>query len=279
MKAALVLSLVTVLGVGGTHLAQELTTQPIVIQTDEGVAPLERARRATFLIGLPGYKVSGSATLVGRKKLDNGKYRYTALTAYHVVEDMAKKFAEDKTTADHRMEMVFQPNFHGKPLRIKLDIDDIEWAIPAQDWAAITFDMDHKLACAEVATKEEFEAILPFEKIYAVGCGGGYGQQCRDGIIGATHNEHRDLKGQTTSKWPWHAHPEKFFRPYINVWYGDSGGAVYNKEGKLIGIINAFGMMHRGWDNMPVTHSTVALKAHIVRDIVQHSKDFFLVED
>lgn len=282
MKAALVLSLVTVLGIGGTYLAQQPATQPVVIQTDEGVAPLEKARRAAFLIVLPGYNISGSAVLVGRKKLDSGKYRYTALAAYHVVDDMAKKLAEDKMKADRVMKMMFQPNFHGKPLRIELAIDDIEWAVPTHDWAAIIFESEHKLSCVQLATEEEFKAIKPFEKIYAVGCGGApYGQHCREGIIGATHNIHRDVQHQENedNKWPWNIHPEKFFRPYINIWYGDSGGPIYSKEGKLIGIINGFGLLHDAFDEMPVTHSTIALKAHVILDVILDSKDFFLVED
>jgi S1-C subfamily serine protease len=155
-----------------------------------------------------------------------------------------------------------------------LDINDVEWTVPSQDWAAITFDMKHKMSCVQVATKEEFEAIKPFERIYAIGCAKGYGQFCRMGIIGTTHNEHRNIHYQTTkSPWPWDIHPERFFRPYVSIWFGDSGGGVYNKEGKLIGIINAFGMTSR------VTHSTIAFKTHIMLDVLQHSKDFFLVED
>jgi len=278
MKVFSILSLVIALGIGGNYLAQK-STQPIVIQKEEGVAPLEKARRATFLITLPAYNVGGSAILVGRKKIDSGGYRYTALTAYHIIKEMAQKIAENKIKANHEMELMFQPNFHDKPLRIKLDIDDIGWAIPAHDWAAIVFDMDHKLGCVEVATKEEFKAILPFEKIYAVGYGGGYGQQCRDGIIGTTHNEHENIQSQIKGNLSWDIYPNKFFRPYISIWYGDSGGGVYNKEGKLIGIINGFDMISRGWNQMPVAHSTVAFKAYIVRDTLQYNKDFFLVED
>lgn len=274
MKATLALSTIIAMAVCAPYLGKEfIAPQPIVvIQQDKTVNPLEKARRATFLISLPGGG-SGSATLVGRKKLDNGKYRYTALTAYHLVKTMAE---ETKTATGHNIEVMFQPSFHGKSLRVKLTVGDIEWAIPAQDWAAINFDMEHKIGCVQVATKEEFESIKPFEKIYAVGCGGGYTQMCREGIIGATHNEHVNIRNQLESDWLWDIHPEKFFRPYVNIWYGDSGGAVYNKEGKLIGIIDGFTM---GLYGIPATHSTIAFKTHIMLDVLQHSEDFFLVED
>lgn len=274
MKAALILPLVA-LGVGGTYLIQEPAPTPVVVQQNESITPLERARRATFLMALPGYNVGGSAVLVGRKKLDNGKYRYTALTAFHIIKKMIEKFGKDKTKADHTIDMMFQPNFHGRPLKIKLDIDDIEWAIPVYDWAAVVFETEHKLSCVSLATEKEFKAIKSFEKIYAVGCGGGYAQFCRNGIIGTTHNRHRNIKDQTSSSWPWHRHPENFFRPYINAWYGDSGGAIFSKEGKLIGIMNAFGI----FNVIPITHSVIAFKTYIILDVTQHSKDFFLVED
>ncbi|MHA2063071.1 MAG: hypothetical protein ACXABY_01700, partial [Candidatus Thorarchaeota archaeon] len=106
--------------------------------------------------------------------------------------------------------------------------------------------------------------------------GGGYTQMCREGVIGATHNTHIDVRGQLQSRWLWDIHPEKFFRPYINIWFGDSGGAVYNKEGKLIGIINGYSMGRYG---VPATHSTIAFKTYIMLDVLQHSEDFFLVED
>ena len=277
MKVSLILALVAIIGMSSPYLIQEPAT-PVVIQQTKTVAALERARRATFLLALPGYNISGSAILVGRKKLDNGLYHYRALTAHHVVRGMYKAFLEDKIKADHRLELMFQPNFHGKPLRIALLIEDIDWANAIEDWSSITFSMPHKISCALVANKQEFEAIKPFEKIYAIGCGGGYAQLCRDGVIGSTHNEFINHKEQVTHTKSYERHPHRFFRPYMNVWYGDSGGGVFNKQGKLIGIMNAYGMM-RDWGAGPVTHSIIAFKTHILKDLVSGNKNFFLIED
>ena len=283
MKPALVLSLVTVLGIGGTYLADEsFTPTPVVIDTiqQEEISPLERARRSTCLLSLTDYHSGGTAVLIGRKQLDDGNYRYRALTAYHVIREMSKKITKDGAKASRKITLMFQRAFHGKPMRLELVVDDIDWASPVEDWAAFTFHSTQRLECVEVATKAEFQAIKPFEKIYAIGCGGLYGQMCRDGIIGATHNEHLDTTGQTKNgKYPWNKHPHRFFRPYINIWYGDSGGPVFNKHGKLIGLINAFGMLSKGWDQTPVTHSTIAVKTHIIKDLASSSKDFFLIED
>jgi len=277
MKGALILFIIAVVGLGGMYLTQEPVVELYTAPQSIKATSLEIAQRATFLISFMSYNVSGSATLIGRKNMADNKYRYRALTAYHVVRPMSLALIKDKAKADHTMQVMFQPRFHGEPLRKQVLVNDIEWAIPSNDWAAFSFDMSDKMDCAQLATKEEFEAIKPFETIYAVGCGGQpYGQHCRQGIMGATHNEHGDVYRQKTANKPppWNRHPKRFFRPYISVWYGDSGGAVYSKQGKLIGIINGFGIMG-GW--APVTHSTVAFKTYIMLDVVP--KNFFLVED
>jgi hypothetical protein len=281
MKPVLILSLVTALGIGGTYLADEpvASPSPSVYYQDENISPLERARRSTVVLSLTDYRSGGTAILVGRKNLDSGGYRYRALTAQHVIRGMSQKITKDGQQASRKITLMFQQTFHGAPLRLKLSIDDIDWASPTEDWASFTFDSTHRLTCVEVATKAEFLAIQSFEKIYAVGAGGLYGVMCRDGIMGATHNEHLDVIGQRSSKYPWHNQPHKFFRPYIHVWYGDSGGGVFSKEGKLIGIINGFDILHNGFDRMPVTFSTVAVKAHLIKDLASSSKDFFLIEE
>lgn len=274
MKALATLSLITILGMGGTYLAIEPipTPVPIVQLPQETIAPLEIARKATFDIVLDDYGTAGSAILVGRVKLENGNYRYRALTAYHVVEAMAK------TWTSQSMTMTFQPEFHGPYLQFVLDVEDIDWAIPAHDWASFTFESEHKLECVEIASKLEFESIKAFEPIYIVACkGGGYGQQCGEGIISTTHNTGIFPKQQAKSEYAWNKHPNKFFRISPAVWFGDSGGAVFNKDGKLIGIINGL-TIGDGWGN-PVPHSAVSLKTYIILDVTQHSKDFFKIED
>ena len=280
MKAAAILSTVVLLGMGGTYLAQEPAPLIVVTPVIQKVKldPLERARRATFLLYLKDYHVSGTAVLVGRKALDNGQYRYRALTAHHVVKEMAEAFAKDKGKASHKLGLIFQVEFHGKPLRLELDVEDMDWLSPTEDWASLTFLSTEKLECVEVATEAEFKTIKVFEPIYAIGCGGGFGQSCQVGSIGATHNEylHSDKRIKKSPR-KWDKYPHKFFRPFIDVWYGDSGGGIFNKQGKLIGIINGYNIL-RDWGGGPVTHSAVAIKAHIIRDIVQSSVDFFLVE-
>lgn len=276
------ISLMAAIGISaGAYVAQEPSpVQPLIVQDNDTMTSLERARRSTCMIAFPGYYSGGSAVLVSRKKLDDDQYQYRALTAYHVVIRVAEAFAKDKLAANHDLLLMFQQEFHSAPIRIKLIVDDISWAVPAHDWAAITFTTVYKLDCIEVATEEEFRAIKPFERIYAVGYAKGFGQHCREGIIGTTHNEHWNLESQKrASKESWYQLPNHFFRPQISVWYGDSGGAIFNKDGKLIGIINAFGIMVEvGFTHLPVSHTTLALKTYIIRDVVKTNKNFFLIE-
>ncbi len=274
--------LIAAIGISaGAYVAQEPSpVQSLIIQGNDTMTLLDRARRSTCMVTLPAYNSGGSAVLVSRKKIDDNQYKYRALTAHHVVKDMVKAFAKDKLEANHDLLLMLQQEFHGAPIRIKLIVDDIPWAVLAHDWAVITFTTVYKLDCVEVATEEEFRAIKPFEKIYAVAYAKGYGQHCREGIIGTTHNEHWNVESQMKEGTePWYRLPNYFFRPQMSVWYGDSGGGVFNKDGKLIGIINAFGIMAQtGFTITPVTHSPVALKTYLIRDVVRASKNFFLVE-
>lgn len=286
MKPLLALAAIVVVGVWAEAKLTETSPTPTAITVVNQLDKLERARQASFEIKLVDYRTGGSAVLVGRTNLANGKYRYRALTAYHVVDDMAKNPIDifmgpilgkrSKTVI-----LTFQPEFHGEPFQVKLDIDDVDWAVPAHDWASFTFDLEHKLACVEVATEAEFKSIRAFESIYLVGSPAVFGQRCRQGIIGSTHNISTIPHRQIVSEYPWNQHQEKFFHPSFPIWYGDSGGAIFNKDGKLIGIINGFTIMMKIAPGVviPVTHSGAALKAHLIHDIVEHSENFFKVED
>ena len=239
---------------------------------------LERARRASFDIILKDYKGSGSATLVSRVKLENGNYRYRGLTNHHVLDDMIEAIDKDPSKASHTLVMTFQPDFHGEPLCLEIDVES-DWAIPEWDWASFTFESEHWLECAAVASKDEFEDVKPFEHIYAIACGGSYGQQLREGVISVTHNVATKPSLRAARAYPWQRNPQDYFRPSFPIWYGDSGGPVFNKDGKLIGLITAFTTIRTMMDDpVPVFHHGVALKAHVIREQVEHSPDFFKVE-
>lgn len=269
MKAvSIVLSALVLTGLSATFIAQmpEPESPPVVVV--EVIDPLEQARQASFDIDMP--EGAGSAVLVARSNLGDGSYRYKALTAHHVITEIVAD-PENKSCT-----FTFQPDFHGPHLRIIAEID-IGWTVPSDDWASFQFTATELLECAEVATREEFEAINAFDPIYFVASYGPFGPQCRKGIIATTHNVGVYAEAQKISDLPWNQRPENFFRFTMHIWYGDSGGPIFTEHGKLIGMGNAFTV--GGGFKQNVTHSGVAIKAHVIRETVVDTKDFFKIED
>lgn len=232
-----------------------------LVSTAASVEPttdlLERARRATFAVAFPQHRKSGTAVLIGRKALTPDRFRYQVATARHVVSEFVGNPRARRTAM-----VMFQPSAHGKPLRMKITINKITHSSFNGDWAVFTFDSKHKLDYAEIATKEEFQSIKPFETIYAVANEGGFGQLCRRGVMGGTHVEHMHLKAQQKfGSGDWMSYPHLYFRPFIQAWYGASGGGIFNKEGKLIGLINGSVIgVRRG----VVTHAVAATKTYFI---------------
>lgn len=283
MKAARLLLFCTIfitLGVGFVTLSSAPQTLPAVmqgpvLQPTADLDALERARRSVFDIVLVDYERSGSAVLIGRQRLEDGQYLYRAVTNYHVIDDILDALDEKGSEASRKVSLTFQPTFHGDPVQFVVDADP-NWAMPAWDWASFTFVSPHWLECADVSARTDFEKIKPFEHIYVVACGGRFGQQLREGVISVTHNLATE---DQENKYPWQRNPRDYFRLSTPIWYGDSGGAVFNKDGKLIGLPTAFTTIRTKVDDpMPVFHHGVALKAHVIREQVSKSPDFFKVE-
>jgi len=275
MKATLVMPMMVLLGLTGCNQppkpVAELQSKFVV----DDLVQLEKSRQATFDLDMP--IGAGSAVLVGRKNMGNNVWRYRALTAQHVTEEIEKDVKQNGEQANRSIMVTFQPEFHGQRKQYKTEIIDIDWINPMGDWSSFTFDLEVKLECSVVATREEFENIQPWDPIYFVACGGPFGQSCRQGVISATHNVGIYRQEQIMSPLPWNQIPYNFFKFSMPIWYGDSGGPIFSKSGKLIGIANAFtvGTPLQG----RATHSGVAVKAHLIHEVVKNKKDFFLIED
>ena len=289
MKAAtLVLAALAFAGIGSTYIAHEpAAPEPLVVV--QALNPLEKARQASFDLDMP--MGAGSAVLVGRVKLEDGTYRYRALTAYHVIQELIQVEDPDPDPdLDSEVEneepsrdctATFQIEFHGPPLTIPIEVE-LDWTVPASDWASFTFVASEKIVCAEVATREDFKAIQAWDSIYIVASYGPYGPQCRQGVIATTHNVGIYVKAQQTSPSPWNQNPNDFFRFSMPIWYGDSGGPIFNEFGRLIGLGNAFTVSRGGGFGPPqqVTHSGVAIKVHLIKEAVDAvTKDFFKIEE
>lgn len=258
-----------------------LRLQPVTVKaitTPQSRVDLKQALHSTFIFKLAQNKFGGATcTLISRVKMEDGKYRYRGLTAYHVLDDYLDALRKDPK-ADNNVILVSLGWDKEFEFTTKIKSD---WVLPIRDWATFTFVSQHYLSCAVVGTKENFNALDMTDDIYIVGNDASMGLMVRKTTIAAPTNRfpnHVILETKPSSI-PWFTHPEDFFRIMSFIWYGCSGGGVYNDRGKLIGVINAMGIFG-GHHNDPTGFPAIALKAHVIRDLVIESNPFFfLIED
>jgi len=197
----------------------------------------------------------GSAVIIGRKRITEDMYRYYVLTAYHVIYDAYQNPVEVSQWA----------NAHAKVDIVKDLKLDIHLMIPSNDSAVVSFDIEdtHVWPVVQLATEAEFLSLRTLDIIYGVGCDGGYGPLPRVGNFGLGNLQ---IEPNLSSKFAFFANPDAFFRPYINSWFGASGGGIFNKDGKLIGLFNGILTSRSG---KPARHMIAALKTYIVLDLLQ----------
>lgn len=215
-----------------------------------------------------------SCVLVSRDLQEDGFYIYRGLTAHHVIDDLSN--ALDKDPGTDRTVTFTGLGWDGE-FQFEAEINP-DWLFPARDWSSFTFESDLFLECTEVATKAEFESIGPLDHIYIVSNPSSQGVLIRETNIGAPHNRWPSNHINNASPWPWASHPNDYFRAMGFIWYGSSGGAVFNKEGKLIGIINAISIFG-GYHQNPTGHPAIALKSYVIRELVDNiNENFFVIE-
>jgi len=295
MKLLKMLAFATVVGCGSVFLSQGCTDTEMALRSSSVTPKLEPpvaimpqvvvpkvplrelARRATFLIASKQENFGGSAFLVARKKIKEG-YEYRAITAYHVIDEADEKMMKDGIESLGDLECVFQPNFHGLPLRFKTRFIAIDWTSPMEDWGSFKFVSKHKLDCAVLATRKEFLSLKPCTQLRIIGCAGGLTVICRQGSLASTHSEGLNVARQMRhSRNQWGKAPHKFFRFTGGAWYGDSGGLILAPSGKVIGIINGYAVMHRKWG--PVNFIGESFKTYLIVELTKHEADFFKVEE
>jgi len=250
------------------------------------LSSLEKAVKASMFISYQYRTITstrtswggGSATLISRLKKNN-VYQYRALTAYHVIQRMQTNLQNRGTRANREMILTIQENWHGQPIDIRVQVK-LDWMVPKLDWSTFTFESTRYLECVQLATRKEFKQIKPGEEIYGIGGDNGQGLLLRKGIIGATHTIYPshivENSSDLASSPPWRQYPDAFFRPFTPVWFGASGGGIFNKYGKLIGLYNAINITYF----QPVAHGAIALKTYRVLELAnERSKDFFVIEE
>lgn len=240
--------------------------------------PLTEAIKSGVTVRLEHLGGSGTGVLIGRKKLENGSWRYKVLTACHVINSIQEALREKPEEAEgiKKITIVYQDSFHAPLTILHTSLVDLEWMIPGQDWGVFSIDLDVKLPCAQLATRQEFESIQPYDHIYGVGSDGSDGLFLKEGIIAST-NGTQPFIGPFGYQYPWDMNQDDFFRAYHGIYYGASGGPVFNRQGKVIGIYNGFVHTHMGH---PITNLAVVLKGHVVREFLEQAQsDVMKVEN
>ena len=253
-------------GVIGLFVAASfnMTTPPPHVMVVAG-DPLTEAIKSAVMIHF--VDSTGTGVLIGRKKLENGNWRYAVMTAYHVVDSIRERLVQEPENEAiiKQLVLVYQEHFHAPLTKVRTSVVDFEWMIPNMDWAIIIVDLPVKLPCAQLATRQEFESIQPYDHIYGVGSDGSDGLFFREGVIASTNGTQPFIDAV---EYPWDSNQDAFFRAYHGIFYGASGGPVFSRQGKIIGIYNGFVHLHRG---SPVTNVCIVAKAHLATEALVHS--------
>ena len=222
------------------------------------------ALASTFLINPVDYSTTGTGFIINREKLPDGSYLYHAVTAYHVIDSWIDTIEEQRDEASRDLQLTFQPTIHGSILRIDTQFQLTGIQDPVLDWATFSFETFYFLPLLEIASEDEFKELTLDDNIYLIGCDRSFGPVVRSGTIGATNCiAYIDLTNDPLAP-GYHQFPYKYFRPAITIWYGASGGPIINKNGRVIGIVNAVG--GSGTFGHPITHLAITLKAHNISE-------------
>lgn len=233
------------------------------------------ATRAVVMIRLNGYGSGGSGTIIGRTKVDEDTWRYKILTAHHVIDSILDGIhgatPESNLSAIRSITIGNRDGFH-QPIRLfDTALNETDWSVPSQDWAIFSCDIDAKLHFAVLGTREEFNAVLPYENVYGVGADRMRGIFIRDGFISST-NCVEPFHIDPTSKAPWDVNPELFFRPFHIIHFGASGGPIFSKNGKIIGLYNAVGVEQTSpFTVEELKGMAIALKTFTVQEMLSNT--------
>lgn len=232
--------------------------------------PLTQAIKSGVTIRLNGVGSVGTGVLIGRTKAENGNWRYKVLTAYHVVEDLRDALAARPEDAEKikKMTLVYQDGFHAPLTLLETSLIDFDWMVPGSDWSIFSIELAVKLPCAQLATRQEFESIQPYDHIYGIGSDAADGLFLREGIIAST-NGTQPFIGMFAYRYAWDINQDDFFRAYHGIFYGASGGPVFSRQGRVIGIYNGLVHTHMGH---PITNLAIVLKGHTVRELLERAQ-------
>lgn len=239
--------------------------------------PVVYSIRSSVGIGLEYFSKGGTGVVIGRKRVSDG-WRYNVLTAYHIFEEYLTAPEPLKMAPGFsRIRLAFLTDIKNQHIAVNSYLVEILVTNPELDWVVFSIDIAYEIPCAKLASKEDFENIQPYEHIYGVGNDGMCGLLFREGVISSFNVD--DPYPSTEifiSNLPlWIVNPSDYFRPSHSIWPGASGGPVFTRDGKIIGIYIAI----RIAGAQPVSHAGVALKTHLVNEFLKKNLPDILTEE
>jgi len=119
---------------------------------------------------------------------------------------------------------------------------------------------DEKFYPVRLATTKEWDKVTLYEAMYLVSCGLGDSPYITNGNLSSVNK--KETKMTLTA----------------NTIFGSSGGGIYNKEGKLVGIVNAIRITHLNGFMHPLSHKALGIPLPAVLDAFKDTKFKFIFE-
>lgn len=252
---------------------------PYKLREDTNITndPITYSIRSSVGIGLEFFSKGGTGVIIGRKKLNDG-WRYNILTAFHLFDEYLSAPDQLKNMPGYsRIRIAFLTDIKNQHVCVNSYIDEIIVLNENMDWMVFSTDIPYEIPCAKLASREDFENIKPYEHIYGIGNDGMCGLLFREGVISSFNVDDPYPSAEIfISNLPlWVVSPTDYFRPSHSIWPGASGGPLFTKDGKIIGIYIAI----RISGAQPVSHAGVALKTHLVNEFLIKNLPHILTEE
>ena len=218
-------------------------------KTEIKSAPEVQPQNRTAIVNIAAdvYNKAISSTLALIAKMEDGAMSGTGtmvsekgyfITNAHVVTELAKNH---KTILNFSEEVYGQSGEHNYRF-----VADLIYANPAIDLALLKTEPNKELVPVTFATQDAF----PGEAVYAIGNSKGEGLCIVEGIVSDVHRKIGGIDAIMIS---------------APVTHGNSGGPVFDAEGKLIGIVQS------GRTDVSAMNYVIPIKTII--DFLQEAKD------
>ena len=233
-----------------TEQAEKVAPKKVEKTVAESLTPhTEKPANRTAIVNIAAdvYNKAIGSTLALIAKMEDGAMSGTGtmisekgyfITNAHVVTELAKNH---KTILNFSEEVYGQSGEHNYRF-----VADLIYANPAIDLALLKTDPNKELVPVTFSNQEAF----PGEAVYAIGNSKGEGLCIVEGIVSDVHRKIGAIDAVMIS---------------APVTHGNSGGPVFDAEGKLIGIVQS------GRNDVSAMNYVIPIKT--ILDFLQEAKD------